>query len=287
MSMCMQNVLNSSRRPTYTSHHPSQSLWQKNPEVRKYNRLSVTKIKSGAAPLGSEVQSEVIKLFPNAQVRQGYGLTETSPVTHLQPHGCNVTGSIGKLLSDTEARVVKLDGSKEDVHGPGEEGELWMRGPQVMLGYLNKSDTDQVMVAAQDGLGDWFKTGDIAKYDENNYFYITDRLKELIKVKGYQVAPAELEAVLLGHPDIDDVVVIGIPHEFAGEVPKAHVRLKRGIPETPEKAQDIIDFVVKSGKLAAYKRLEGGIRFVDSIPKSASGKLLRRMSRDLEAKYTT
>ena len=246
----------------------------KNPDsVLKYQRDSVKKIKSGAAPMGRELQNDMMKVFPTAHMRQGYGLTETSPVTHLQPHGSTMMGSIGKLLSNTEARIVDPI-SKEDL-GTGLEGELWLRGPQVMLGYQKAEDTAKVMEPDS-----WFKTGDIAKYNEDGYFFITDRLKELIKVKGFQVAPAELESLLLSHPDVQDAVVFGVPHEFDGEVPKAHIQLKASVKPSVEKAMEIQAYVVNV--VSSYKQLRGGVRFVETIPKSASGKLLRRLSRDIE-----
>eukprot|EP00759_Apiculatamorpha_spiralis_P017286 PhF_6_TR23318/c0_g1_i2/m.32958 len=246
----------------------------KHPIVMSVDRTTVTQILSGAAPLGSAVQSEVAARFPNADIRQGYGLTETSPVTHIQERATKDTGTIGILVADTEARIVSVEDGKTDVK-EGEEGELWVRGPQVMKGYLKQSDTDAVMAP-----GEWFKTGDIAKADDNNRFYITDRLKELIKVKGYQVAPAELEAVLLSHPDVQDTVVIAVPHGKVGEVPKAHIVLKPNVTASPSKAEEIQQFV--AGKVSPYKKLSGGVRFVESVPKSPSGKLLRRISRELE-----
>jgi len=263
----------------YTATHlyiapPLAIALAKSPVVLQHKCDSVKKIMSAAAPLGSALQGEVMTRFPNAQVRQGYGLTETSPVTHFQPDNCSLTGTIGTLIPDTEARVVSTTTGAD--LGPHEEGEIWVRGPQLMKGYQKDEDTKGVMAE-----GGWFKTGDIGKYDERGYFFITDRLKELIKVKGFQVPPAELEHALLSHPDILDAVVFGLPHESHGETPVAHVQLKAGVERTAEKATDIQQFVAK--KVAPYKQI-GSVRFVDVVPKSASGKLLRRVSKDLELK---
>ncbi|MDX1567979.1 MAG: AMP-binding protein, partial [Longimicrobiales bacterium] len=191
----------------------------KDPRVDEYDLSSLDLINSGAAPLGEDLARAVEDRL-GCTVAQGYGLTETSPVTHhaaterpeRTPHA-----SIGPVLPNTEIQIV-------DVHtgepvGPGERGELWIRGPQVMAGYLNQAE------ATADAIDDegWFHTGDIGYVDEEGDYYIVDRLKELIKFKGFQVAPAELEDVLLTHPKIRDAAVVRSPDEEAGEVPKAFI----------------------------------------------------------------
>jgi acyl-CoA synthetase (AMP-forming)/AMP-acid ligase II len=205
-----------------------------------------------------------------ATVVQGFGLTETSPVTHAMPAGETRSGSIGVPVPNTEVRVV--DPESGESRGVGEDGEIWIRGPQVMKGYLNNPAATAATID-EDG---WLRTGDIGRVDEDGYWYVTDRLKELIKYKGFQVAPAELEAVLLTHSAIADAAVIPIPDEEAGEVPKAFVVLQ---PEGTATVQEIIDYVGR--KVAAYKRIRE-VEVIDTIPKSPSGKILRRELRDRE-----
>ncbi|MGI9610835.1 MAG: AMP-binding enzyme, partial [Acidimicrobiia bacterium] len=179
-------------------------------------------------------------------------------------------GSIGVALSNTECRVVSPDG--EDL-GLEEDGEIWIRGPQVMKGYLNNPAATAATID-EDG---WLHTGDIGHVDAEGHWYIVDRRKELIKYKGFQVAPAELEGLLLTHPAVGDSAVIPVPDEEAGEVPKAFVVLKPGAAATPEELMEHV-----AGHVAHFKQ----IRFLDiveEIPKSASGKILRRILKDQEA----
>jgi 4-coumarate--CoA ligase len=176
-------------------------------------------------------------------------------------------GSVGFLVPSTEARIVDPD-SGEDVE-IGEDGEIWIRGPQVMAGYLNNPEATATTIDS-DG---WLHTGDLGHVSADRHFTIVDRLKELIKVKGFQVPPAELEALLVTHEGIADAAVIGIPDDEAGELPKAFITLKPG-HEADE--QGIKDFVAQ--QVASYKRLRF-VEFVDKIPKSASGKILRRVLR--------
>jgi acyl-CoA synthetase (AMP-forming)/AMP-acid ligase II len=234
----------------------------KHPMVDKFD-LSLRWVFSGAAPLGPEL-SEACARRLGCLVFQGYGLTETSPATHLSPPDHrNRLGSIGFPCPSTECKVV--DAATGEALGPGRDGELWMRGPQVMKGYLNQP---QATAAAIDADG-FFHSGDIGHADEDGYFYIVDRLKELIKYKGMQVAPAELEAVLLTHPAVADAAVIPVPDEQAGEVPKAFVVKRAEVTEEELKA-----FV--AAKVAPYKKIRL-IEMVDQIPKSPSGKILRRI----------
>ena len=195
-------------------------------------------------------------------------MTELSPVTHSTPMGEFKPGSIGLTISNTEVRVVD-PASGEDL-GIGEDGELWIRGPQVMKGYLNNPQATAFTID-EDG---WLHTGDIGHVDADGHFYIVDRLKELIKYKGFQVPPAELEALLLTHPAVADAAVIGVPDAEAGELPKGFVVLKQGAEASEE---DIKGFVADA--VASYKQLRV-VEFIDTIPKSASGKILRRELRD-------
>jgi acyl-CoA synthetase (AMP-forming)/AMP-acid ligase II len=235
----------------------------KSPLVEKFDLSSLVQIGSGAAPLSAEVEEEAMRRT-GAPVVQGFGLTETSPVTHAMPPGEFRSGSIGVPLPNTEIRLVEAQ-TGEDV-GVGEPGELWIRGPQVMKGYLNDEEATRASID-DDG---WLHTGDVGHVDEDGYWYVTDRIKELIKYKGFQVAPAELEAVLLTHPGVIDAAVIGIPDEEAGEIPKGFVVAH---PDAELSQQELIGYV--SERVAAYKQIRQ-IEFSDAIPKSLSGKILRR-----------
>ena len=242
----------------------------KHPMVDDYDLSSLNVIFSGAAPLGADVSREAAKRT-GAQVVQGYGLTETSPITHSTMLGHARPGSIGWAVPLTEVRVVDPE-SGEDC-AVDEDGEIWIRGPQAMKGYLNNPEATALCID-EDG---WFHTGDIGHVDEHDHFYIVDRLKELIKYKGFQVPPAELEALLLTHPSVADAAVIPVADEEAGEIPKAYVVLKPAIPAT---AAEIMEFVAEH--VATYKQVRV-VEFIDTIPKSASGKILRRVLRDLSA----
>jgi 4-coumarate--CoA ligase len=235
----------------------------KHPIIDKYDLSTVRQIFSGAAPLGGEV-AQMAADRVGCEVVQGYGMTEMSPVSHATVDGYARAGSSGTLLPNTQARLFDHDkGANADEGG---EGELWIRGPQVMKGYLNNPDATAETLDAEG----WLHTGDIARVDEDGHLYIVDRLKELIKVKGFQVPPAELEALLLQHSAVADAAVIGVPDEEAGEVPKAFV-VKKGGQEVSQ--EDLKAFVAEH--VATYKRLHH-VAFVDAIPKSASGKILRR-----------
>jgi len=259
----------------------------KHPKTKLIDTNSVRTIMCGAAPLGADVQRMCEPLFKHASIGQGYGLTETSPVLTITLEN-GVYGRAGTLASDTEARIVVEDSTAADGFRDvlqGEEGELWVRGPQVMKGYLEAADTAQVLVADDDEnaakLGPWFRTGDIGFFDSLKQLAITDRLKELIKYKGSQVAPAELEALLLTHEAVADAIVVGIPAgDDCGEVPRAHVVLQAGATPSPELANAIKEHI--KSRAAPTKWLRGGVKFVDAIPKTASGKLLRRVVREQE-----
>ncbi len=233
----------------------------KHPLVDKYDLSRVRTVFSGAAPL-KEHLADAVRARLGCQVIQGYGLTETSPVTHGARDGRNVA-SIGPPVPNTESKVVDVVSQAE--LGPNEEGEICVRGPQVMKGYLNRPDATAAMIDA-DG---WLHTGDIGFADEHGCFFVVDRLKELIKYKGMQIAPAELEAVLLGHPSIADAAVIPLECDEAGQVPKAFVVLKSELA-----CADILEYV--AARVAPYKKLRS-VEVIDQIPKSPSGKILRRI----------
>ena len=238
----------------------------KHPAVDQFDMSSVRQIFSGAAPLGAEL-AEAAAARCGCGVAQGYGMTELSPVTHAIGEGESRPGSSGRGLPNTEARLVDPD---TGVDAPrGGPGELWIRGPQVMKGYLNNEEATRHTIDA-DG---WLHTGDIATIDDDGFLFIVDRLKELIKVKGFQVPPAELEALVIQHPEIADVAVIGIPDDEAGERPKAFVVRA---PGSSVDSDGVKAFVAE--RVATYKQLHEVV-FLDEIPKSASGKILRRLLR--------
>ena len=246
----------------------------KHPLIDKYDLSSLKRVFSGAAPLSAEVAEEAAARI-GCEVVQGYGMTELSPVTHATPQGGYKPGSIGVTISNTETRVID-PGSGQDLP-LGEDGELWIRGPQVMKGYLN---SPQATAETIDGDG-WLHTGDIGHADEEGHFYIVDRLKELIKYKGFQVAPAELEGLLLTHPAVADAAVIPVADDEAGEVPKAFVVLKPGVEASGDELKEFV-----AGHVAHYKQIRI-VEFVDAIPKSASGKILRRLLREGEVSTGT
>jgi acyl-CoA synthetase (AMP-forming)/AMP-acid ligase II len=239
----------------------------KHPLVDQFDLSRLEQVFSGAAPLSAELALEAGKRL-GCEVVQGYGMTELSPVSHLTPPGYFKPGSVGVTAPNTELRIVH-PASGEDL-GPDEDGELWVRGPQVMKGYLNNPAATAVTLD-EDG---WLHTGDIGHVDADGHVFVVDRLKELIKYKGFQVPPAELEALLLTHPAIADAAVVGLPDEEAGEIPAGYVVLKPGQQAGPE---DIKAFVAE--QVATYKQLRR-VTVVEAIPKSASGKILRRVLRD-------
>jgi acyl-CoA synthetase (AMP-forming)/AMP-acid ligase II len=236
----------------------------KHPVVDNYRMPNLKTIFSGAAPLGEDLTRACMDRL-GCTLRQGYGMTETSPVTHSSPAPPRTIkfGSVGVVAPSTECMIIDLETGAP--LGPGERGEVCVRGPQVMKGYLNNPEATAETI---DGDG-WLHTGDIGYADEDGHFFIVDRAKELIKYKGFQVPPAELEAVLLSHPCIADAAVIPYPDEEAGEVPKGVVVLKQQIEPAA-----ILQFVAE--RVAPHKRIRH-LEFVDKIPKSASGKILRRV----------
>jgi 4-coumarate--CoA ligase len=239
----------------------------KHPVVDKYDLSALRWILSGAAPLSAGLAIECGRRL-GCEVVQGYGMTELSPVSHATPPGMFKPGSVGVAVPHTEVRIV--DPSTSSPLGVDQDGEVWIRGPQVMKGYLNNEAATKSTIDP-DG---WLHTGDIGHIDADGHLFVVDRLKELIKYKGFQVAPAELEALLLTHPQVADAAVIGLPDDEAGEIPAAYVVLKQGHDTA---AADIQRFV--ADKVANYKQVRKLV-FIDAIPKSPSGKILRRVLRD-------
>ncbi|GAA5910716.1 hypothetical protein JCM6882_002059 [Rhodosporidiobolus microsporus] len=249
----------------------------RSPEVKKYDLSSLRLISSGAAPLGPELENELANVFSKCVVYQGFGLTETTGTTHM---GFDAPrGSIGPLIPRMKARLIDPD-SGADVPR-GQPGELWLAGPNIMLGYHNRPEANaETLVEDPQYPGTtWLRTGDIGYIDEKDNFYISDRLKELIKVKGFQVPPAELEGTLLDCPCVSDCAVIGVWNEDeATEYPRGYVVLSDEGKKQFDPAEAIQAWT--KGKVAHYKQLKGGIKVVDLIPKSPSGKILRRVLRD-------
>jgi acyl-CoA synthetase (AMP-forming)/AMP-acid ligase II len=236
----------------------------KHPIVDNYRLPKLRTIFSGAAPLGEDLTKACMERL-GCSVRQGYGMTETSPVTHSSPAPPMTIkfGSVGVPAPNTECKIVDLETGEAQPYG--ERGEVCVRGPQIMKGYLNNPEATAQTIDVEG----WLHTGDIGYADEDGHFFIVDRAKELIKYKGLQVAPAELEAVLVTHPCVADAAVIPCPDEEAGEVPKAIVVLRH--PSDPEA---IMEFVAE--RVAPHKRIRY-LEVVESIPKSPSGKILRRV----------
>ncbi|XP_050069252.1 uncharacterized protein LOC126557500 [Anopheles maculipalpis] len=235
--------------------------------VKPKHTESIRNVFSGAAPMGTPDAERFTARAPHAEFIQGYGLTETAPVVMMGALGSRNYASVGSPCPRTQAKIVDLNDPTNTALGPNMSGELLVRGPQVMKGYHNNRKATEDMIIE----GGWLRTGDIAHYDDNLQFYITDRLKELIKVKGFQVPPAELEELLRSHESVVDAAVVGMPHPVAGEVPRAFVVAKPGSRVTEDELKAFI-----AEKVAVYKRLDGGVTFLDSIPKNASGKILRR-----------
>jgi acyl-CoA synthetase (AMP-forming)/AMP-acid ligase II len=239
----------------------------KAPIVDDFDLSSLKQIFSGAAPLGADLAAEASARV-KCEIVQGFGMTELSPVSHLTPEGDYRPGTSGVTASNTETRIVDPE-TGEDV-GVGERGELWVRGPQVMIGYLNNPEATAETIDSEG----WLHTGDVAIIDDHHHVSIVDRLKELIKYNGFQVPPAELEALLITHPKVADVCVIGVPDEAAGELPKAFIVPMPGAEVTLEELQELV-----GEHLVKYKQVRL-MEIIDVIPKSAAGKILRRELRD-------
>jgi len=242
------------------------------PRLKEYDISSIKVCSCGSAPMPVEALKRFEEIT-GGKISEGYGLTEASPVTHGNPFfGKRKIGSIGLPRPDTDAKIVDLESGERELP-PGEEGELCLRGPQVMQGYWNRPEE-----TAQTLRQGWLYTGDIARMDEEGYFYIVDRKKDMIICGGYNVYPREIEEVLYMHPKIMEACVIGVPDPYRGETVKAFVVLKKGEKSTPE---EIIDFCRQN--LARYKA-PTIVEFREELPKSHVGKILRKALRAEEEK---
>ncbi|KAH7884921.1 hypothetical protein F5I97DRAFT_1811321 [Phlebopus sp. FC_14] len=259
---------------------PQVVLFCKHAAVTDYDFSHVRYLTCGAAPISREVMEQLVEIFPNAYIGQSYGTTETCTIltTFATDKPRDLSGSAGQLLPGIVGRVERPDGTLADFDEPG---ELVVKTPSVTLGYAG--DLEAYVMAR---FVAWFRTGDEVKMNNEGEIFILDRLKEMLKVRGFQVAPAELEGCILDHPDVSDTCVVGVQDEYSGELPLAFVvlrpetakRVQGDVRATEEVKQSIIKHV--GDKKVAYKRLAGGVEFVDVIPKNPSGKLLRRVLRE-------
>ncbi|KAK5643729.1 hypothetical protein RI129_007574 [Pyrocoelia pectoralis] len=293
MFLHMYNLCKIVTMPKFTPEHFVQLLINHKPQVliivppivnlltnlssvKKEHLESVRSIYCGGAPLSAQDEDNLsTKIGKKGSVKQGYGLTETSPTIFLssvRTANLGIRGTVGELVANTSAMLIKYDNPDNVITSPYEHGELLVKGPQVMKGYYNREEENKNAF-----INGWFKTGDLAYYDENDLFFISERVKELIKVKGYQVSPAELEGVLRQHPDVIEAAVIGVAHNRYGEVPRAYIVPR---PNHKVNVDNIQGYLAE--KLADYKQLKGGIEILDNIPQSASGKILRK---ELRKKY--
>ncbi|EIE78540.1 hypothetical protein G6F46_005763 [Rhizopus delemar] len=260
------------RKITYTVVAPPVILLlAKDPIVNNYDLSSLRLIVSGAAPLGAEISTQAKQRVPTMVVKQGYGTTETSACVFIQPTERIINGSAGILLPNMVVKIVDEEGKEVK---QGERGELLVKGPNVMKGYINNPEATAACLDAEG----YYHTGDVTVQDENGHFFIVDRIKELIKYKGFQVPPAELEALLLKSDIIADCAVIGVyDPQQATEIPQGCIVLKPGVPATKETAESIKKYI--AGLVVYYKQIRR-ITFVREIPKNPSGKILRRILRE-------
>ncbi|MEV7341613.1 4-coumarate--CoA ligase family protein [Streptomyces sp. NPDC093544] len=246
----------------------------KHPAVAQYDLSSLKYIISSAAPLDAALAAACSRRLGLPPIGQAYGMTELSPGALVVPLDAEnpPPGTVGKLIAGTEMRIVSLDDPSEDLE-VGEAGEIAIRGPQVMKGYLGQPEATAAMIDP-DG---WLYTGDVGYVDDDGWLFVIDRVKELIKYKGFQVAPAELEALLLTHPGIADAAVIGVYNEDKNEVPRAYVVRQPSAPDLSE--GEVMMYVAE--RVAPYKRVRE-VAFIEGVPRAASGKILRRQLRELQ-----
>ncbi|MFE0868845.1 4-coumarate--CoA ligase family protein [Streptomyces rochei] len=241
----------------------------KHPLVADYDLSSLKYVISAAAPLDANLAAACSRRLGLPPVGQAYGMTELSPGTHVVPLDAMrdaPPGTVGKLIAGTQMRIVSLDDPGKDLPA-GESGEILIRGPQVMKGYLGRPDATAAMIDEEG----WLHTGDVGHVDGDGWLFVVDRVKELIKYKGFQVAPAELEALLLTHPGIADAAVIGSRNDEGNEIPQAYVVRRPTAPGLS--ANEIMMYVAE--RVAPYKRVRE-VTFIDGVPRAASGKILRR-----------
>ncbi len=244
------------------------------PDVASFDLKSVKACVSGAAPLPAAVATEFERVTDGGQLVEGYGLTECSPVTHVNPFGgVRRAGSIGMPLPDTDVRIISLDDPDHEMP-QGEPGELCIRGPQVMLGYWRRPEETALAIR-----NDWFHTGDVAVMDDDGYFRIVDRLKDMILVSGFNVYPNEVEDVLYHHPAISKCAVIGVPDDRTGERVKAFVVIREGASLT---AEELIAWCKDPAQGLAGYRVPKDIAFRDALPETLVGKVLRRVLQEEE-----
>jgi len=253
-------------RPTWLNLVPPLvSFLSTHPSVKSDYLKSVVAVTGGAAPFGPALIEKFMEKCQPYEVkfREGFGMTESSPCSHIQPEEGAILGGCGHPVPNTIAKIIDIETG--EALGPHQDGELLVAGPQVMKGYYkNDNATSRTIMEG------WLHTGDIARFDDDGQFFIVDRLKELIKVKGLQVAPSEVEDLIRRHPGVNDVAVVGVPDDRAGELPRAYVvRKNRQVLES-----DIVDFV--KDRVAPHKQLAAGCMFVDTLPKNQTGKILRR-----------
>ncbi|MEU6448614.1 4-coumarate--CoA ligase family protein [Streptomyces sp. NPDC046979] len=247
----------------------------KHPLVAEYDLSSLKYIVSAAAPLDAQLAAACSRRLGLPPVGQAYGMTELSPGTHVVPLDAMADappGSVGKLIAGTEMRIVSLTDPGKDLP-PGESGEILIRGPQIMKGYLGRPDATAAMIDEEG----WLHTGDVGHADSDGWLFVVDRVKELIKYKGFQVAPAELEALLLTHPGVADTAVVGAYNDDGNEIPHAYVVRQPTAPGLSE--GEIMMYVAE--RVAPYKRVRR-VTFIDAVPRAASGKILRRELRGTE-----
>jgi len=245
----------------------------RDPIVDEYDLSFLTRFSSGAAPLSEEIIQQLKQKFPNTGFKQGYGMTESCSCITAHPPECydyKFAHQVGTICASTTVKIIKEDGTEA---GVGEPGEICAKGPQIVMGYLNNPKAT-AETFDKDG---FLHTGDQGSIDENGMVTILDRIKEMIKVKGIGVAPAELEDLLLGHAKIEDVAVLGVRDDYAGELPKAFVVLKGGSAGDEATGRELMKYVKE--RKVRHKHVKE-IEFTDAIPKSASGKILRRVLRD-------
>ena len=263
-------LLESIEKDKVTLLHGAASLYTmliNSPLMGKYDLSSLRYVKAGAMPIPPDIK-EKWENETGVKMILAYGLSEASPETHTSPPDRIKPGTIGIPIMDTDARIVDEETGTRELP-PGQIGELVLRGPQVMKGYLNRPEENASTL--REG---WLHTGDLAMMDEEGYFYIVDRKKEIIKYKGYTIAPAEVEAALYEHPAVRECAVVGVPDDIAGELPKAFIVPKDGSTCSED---ELIEFC--KARLSPYKRIRL-VEFIDEIPKTQVGKILRRLLRD-------